>query len=80
MNKQLASIKASGVVRYVLARLSSVSPWLMVIISQSSGNWHEGVNIGMVGVTSGIVAEGVRVGSPGCGVWMITVGDFFSVG
>jgi hypothetical protein len=48
----------------------------MVIKSQSEGNWQDDIGLGTVGVSGKTVGDEVRVGSPGFGVWKMTVGEF----
>ena len=51
----------------------------MVITSQSEGNWQEDIGLRTVGVSDKAVGDEVRVGSPGFGVWTMTVGEFVIV-
>jgi hypothetical protein len=79
INRQLPSTSASGVVLYVCARLSRVSPWLTVITIQPAGYWHWKVVLVLVADGGNGVGVGVRVGSPGRGVSTMTVGEMVNV-
>ena len=56
-----------------------MSPWFTVITIQPSGYWHWNGVLVVVGDGGNGVGEGVRVGSPGRGVSMMTVGELVSV-